>query len=179
MFCSNCGAKMDDGSQFCASCGQTVASTASSASSLTASQSSAPPVYQASAGAVALPGVEYAGFLKRFAAILIDDVILVLATILLVAVNEDAGTMIAIVLWWLYFALQESSERQATIGKRALGIIVTDLQGERVTFARATGRFFSKYLSGVIFSIGYIMAAFTSRKQALHDLLASTLVVNK
>ncbi len=80
---------------------------------------------------------------------------------------------------WLYFALMESSPRQATLGKQALGIMVTDLAGQRISFARATGRFFAKILSGLILWIGYVMAAFTERKQALHDLLASCLVVAK
>jgi uncharacterized RDD family membrane protein YckC len=83
------------------------------------------------------------------------------------------------VLQWLYFALMESSAHQATLGKMALGIIVTDMQGQRLTFGRATGRFFAKILSGCMIYIGFIMAAFTERKQALHDMIASTLVVRK
>jgi uncharacterized RDD family membrane protein YckC len=58
-----------------------------------------------------------------------------------------------------------------------LGISVTDLSGNRISFGRATGRYFSKIISGIIFCIGYIMAAFTAKKQALHDIMASTLVV--
>ncbi len=73
----------------------------------------------------------------------------------------------------------ESSSKQATLGKMALGIIVTDVNGERIGFGRATGRFFGKIVSGMIFYIGYIMAGFTDRKQALHDMMAGTLVVNK
>jgi uncharacterized RDD family membrane protein YckC len=78
---------------------------------------------------------------------------------------------------WLYFALLESSSKQATVGKMALGIRVTDLDGRRITFGRATGRHFGKILSGLILGIGFLMAAFTERKQALHDMLAGTLVV--
>jgi uncharacterized RDD family membrane protein YckC len=59
----------------------------------------------------------------------------------------------------------------------ALGIRVTDLDGGRISFGRATGRYFGKILSGLILGIGFLMAAFTERKQALHDLLAGTLVV--
>ncbi|MGI8638732.1 MAG: RDD family protein [Pyrinomonadaceae bacterium] len=76
-----------------------------------------------------------------------------------------------------YFTLLESSRWQATLGKLILGIKVTDLSGGRISFARATGRFFGKILSGQVLLIGYLMAAFTERKQALHDLLAGTLVV--
>jgi len=81
---------------------------------------------------------------------------------------------------WLYYALLESSVHQGTLGKMALGLIVTDMQGRRVTFGRASGRFFAKLITGLIpFWIGYIMAGFTQKKQALHDLIASCLVLKK
>jgi uncharacterized RDD family membrane protein YckC len=80
---------------------------------------------------------------------------------------------------WLYFALMESSAKQGTIGKMALGIKVTDLNGNRISFGRATGRFFGKIISGMILYIGFIMAGFTDKKQAMHDMIAGTLVVNK
>ena len=79
---------------------------------------------------------------------------------------------------WLYFAYLESGEKQATWGKQALGIYVTDLAGQRITFGRATGRFFGKIVSGLIpLGIGFIMAGFTERRQALHDMIASTLIL--
>jgi uncharacterized RDD family membrane protein YckC len=77
---------------------------------------------------------------------------------------------------WIYEAAMESSSKQATLGKMALGLKVTDLEGRRISFARATGRHFSKIISGCILLIGYIMAGFTQRKQALHDMIAGTLV---
>jgi uncharacterized RDD family membrane protein YckC len=81
---------------------------------------------------------------------------------------------------WLYFAYLESGEKQGTWGKQILGIYVTDLAGYRVTFARASGRFFAKLISGLIpLAIGYIMAGFTERKQALHDMIASCLVLRR
>lgn len=81
---------------------------------------------------------------------------------------------------WLYYALLESSVHQGTLGKMALGLIVTDMEGKRVTFARASGRFFAKIITGLIpFFIGYIMAGFTQKKQALHDMIASCLVLKK
>jgi uncharacterized RDD family membrane protein YckC len=85
---------------------------------------------------------------------------------------------IAEVAKWLYFAYLESGEKQATWGKQALGIYVTDLAGQRVAFGRATGRFFAKIVTGLIpLGIGFIMAGFTERRQALHDMIASTLVL--
>lgn len=87
--------------------------------------------------------------------------------------------LVLIVVIWLYFALMESSKFQGTVGKIAIGIIVTDMEGNRISFARATGRYFGKILSSLIFMIGFIMAGFTEKKQALHDMLAGTLVWKK
>ena len=78
-----------------------------------------------------------------------------------------------------YWAAFESSKWQASPGKMALGIKVTDLNGNRISFARASGRYFAKILSGLTLLVGYFMAAFTARKQALHDIIAGCLVVNK
>ncbi len=80
---------------------------------------------------------------------------------------------------WLYFALMESSGQQGTLGKMALSIKVTDMNGNRISFGRATGRYFAKIISSLTLCIGYIMAGFTQQKQALHDIIAGCLVVNK
>lgn len=85
--------------------------------------------------------------------------------------------IIAVTISWLYYALMESSQRQATLGKLAAGIKVTDLNGNRISFLQATGRYFAKILSGLMFGIGYLMIIFTEKKQGLHDILAGTLVV--
>ena len=88
--------------------------------------------------------------------------------------------LIAVLAQWLYSAYLESGEKQATWGKQAMGIYVTDMAGNRITFARASGRFFAKLVSGMVpLLIGYIMAAFTARKQALHDMIANTLVLKR
>ena len=81
-------------------------------------------------------------------------------------------------LAWLYFAVCESSSWQATIGKLAMGIRVTDLQGQRISFPRALGRYAAKLLSTLLLLIGFLMVAWTHRKQGLHDMLANTLVLN-
>jgi uncharacterized RDD family membrane protein YckC len=80
---------------------------------------------------------------------------------------------------WLYYALCEASAGMATPGKRALGLIVTTAQGQQLSFARATGRYFGKFISGLLLGIGFLMAAFTQRKQALHDMMAETLVMQR
>ena len=86
------------------------------------------------------------------------------------------GTVINFVFGWLHFSIMESSPTQATLGKIAIGIVVTDRHGNRVSFGRATGRHFGKIISGIIFGIGYLMIAFTGKKQGLHDIMADTLV---
>ena len=81
---------------------------------------------------------------------------------------------------WLYFAYLESGEKQGTWGKQMLGLYVTDLAGNRISFGRASGRFFAKIITGLIpLGIGYIMAGITERKQALHDMIASCLVLRR
>jgi len=84
--------------------------------------------------------------------------------------------LVAVTLQWLYDALLTSSTWQATVGKRVVKLKVTDMEGNRISFGRATGRFFAKILSGMMCNIGFIMAAFTERKQALHDMISGTLV---
>lgn len=137
--------------------------------------------------------MKYAGFWKRFVAAFLDGIILYIlgaligfvfgllyATALRTAEGLEAISLIlGFVISWLYYALMESSSQQATLGKQAMGIIVTDLNNNRISFARATGRYFAKIISGIILLIGYIMAAFTEKKQALHDIIASTLVISK
>jgi uncharacterized RDD family membrane protein YckC len=77
----------------------------------------------------------------------------------------------------VYYSLLESSSWQGTLGKKLLGMRVTDLNGNRISFGRATGRYFGKILSGMICFIGFVMVAFTEKRQGLHDMLAGTLVV--
>lgn len=154
------------------------------------------------------PVVRYAGFWRRFVAHLIDQIIvcivafmLFIPALALLGIGIGSGMMdespsaigfvfaaiaayltailVIIILQWLYYALMESSNKQATLGKLALGIVVTDLNGGRISFGRATGRYFGKIISGMILYIGFIMAGFTEKKQALHDIMASCLVILK
>jgi uncharacterized RDD family membrane protein YckC len=139
------------------------------------------------------PMVSYGGFWRRFVAFVIDSFVMIAANAFvgffigivagIAGLNENAIFLISypisIVTNWLYYAILQSSPLEATLGKLALGMRVTDLNGNRISFARATGRYFAKLLSGAILLIGYIMAGFTEKKQALHDMLAGTLVVNR
>lgn len=98
-----------------------------------------------------------------------------------------AGIMALIGAYWilatciqiLYFTFMESSKNQATVGKMAMGLMVTDLNGGKLDFSKALVRNLCKIISNLTMLIGYIMAAFTEKKQALHDMIASTLVVKK
>ena len=94
----------------------------------------------------------------------------IVGTVLLLAITIAA-------VGWFYFALMESSKQQATLGKMALGLKVTDMEGKKISFARATGRYFGKIISNMIFMIGYILAGLTEKKQALHDMIAGCLVI--
>lgn len=138
--------------------------------------------------------VVYSGFWRRVAASLIDSVILsvpgfILGIVLGLAmvsggiddteVVELTGKVVGLFLGWLYYALMESSSKQATIGKMVMGIKVTDLEGNQISFGRASGRHFGKILSALILAIGYLMMLFTQKKQTLHDLMAGCLVVKK
>lgn len=87
--------------------------------------------------------------------------------------------LIGIAAIWLYCTLMESSSKQATLGKMALGIIVTDMNGERISWRKANARYWSHVVSNLTLMIGYVMAAFTEKRQALHDMIAGTLVVKR
>ena len=177
MFCPKCGRENDNTALFCQWC------------------------------RVAFTTVEYAGFWKRFLAYIIDYIIgivfvfLVSFTVMIIWEgllerqqlfswlprifgSDDRmawvlGQFGGFVLWWLYYAFMESSVKQATLGKMALGIIVTDLVGNKISFGKASGRFFGKIISALIVCVGFIMAGVTEKKQALHDIMAGCLVVKK
>ena len=180
MYCTQCGIPNPDDAKFCHNCGYRLA----------------PEI---------LSSPEYAGFWRRFVAYIVDRMILALPSAALVllfivpstlnlvsnvcdpvhipfAILSFIGSWVwlvfAIVLGHLlYFAWFESSGIQATPGKMLLGIIVTDVQGRRVTFLRALGRNAGKVISHMVLNIGFIMAGITARKQGLHDMLADCLVV--
>ncbi len=117
----------------------------------------------------------FAGFWRRVMAAILDGILILAATGVVAAFTT--GGLVFVVVGWLYYAFMESSAKQATLGKLAMGIRVTDMNNKQVDFGRATGRFFSKFISMITLCIGFIMAAFTDRKQALHDQIAKTLVL--
>ena len=188
MFCPACGKEAPELTNFCQYCGQTLTLAAMG-----------PGNHYTRAAAPAT--VKYVAFWPRFVAFIIDAIIVsivVLGATMVVGLATGAKMLtygknpgqllaafvsvkflISTVVQWLYWASMESSHTQATLGKMAMGFKVTDLQGERLSFARATGRYFGKYVSALILCIGFIMIDFTEKMQGLHDIMAGTLVVKK
>lgn len=134
----------------------------------------------------------YGGFWRRLVALFIDFVamlvpLFILTTALrasLVALIDadtelvnTANSILTTSFWWLYFAGMNSSSWQASVGKRALGMKIVGRDGERISFTRASVRFFAEYLSLLPLFIGFFMAGWTQRKQSLHDLIVKTYVV--
>lgn len=173
MYCKECGYEVGSG-DFCSNCGASLVDTANR---------------------------RYAGFWIRFAASFIDGIIIgipifIIAFILGIFsmfsstevntdVYEESLLILNIFLYLgslmistLYYAGMHASKWQGTLGKMIVGIKVTDVHGKRISFGRSLGRFFATILSSILY-IGYIMAAFTKKKQSLHDLIAGTVVVYK
>ncbi len=133
-----------------------------------------------------LTGTAYGGFWIRVLAYLVDTVVLFIGFVVLGAACAFLGPAGAPILGAagvigpiLYWGLMQASARQATFGKSLLGMKVTDTDGNRLSIPRSLVREVAKILSGFLLLIGFLMAAFTGRKQALHDMIASTVVVRE
>lgn len=185
MDCNKCGTKMIEGENFCQSCGTTALARNS---------------IQTFHEPLDFSKTDYAGFWLRVAAWLLDTIFLLILVsiisfisglilgLILVIISslmelqdvllDVVIDIIVIVVPWLYYTLMEWSSMQGTLGKKIVGIKVTDLNGNRISFGRATGRHFGKFLSS-IFSIGFIAVIFTEKKQGYHDLLTRCLVVKR
>jgi len=183
VICPKCGLDVTGGVPSCPSCGETIPDPSSNTGRTPSAR-------------FAIARVVYAGFWPRVLAYLIDSLLLgtVVGFLILRPMMDRAGipvdnpwtlltgnsrqilaiNLLLTMTSWLYWALMESSRWRATLGKKILGLEVTDLEGRRISFARATVRYFGK----IIF-VGFIMVAFTEKKQALHDIIAGCLVVKK
>ncbi len=129
--------------------------------------------------------IAYAGFWNRLMGMILDGFILsagaLAVGILAIFLSHDKTVIeiissLVFVASILYYIAMEASAKQATLGKMIMGIKVVDLNGNKISGGRSTGRFFSKYISS-IFLVGFIMQPFTQKKQALHDMIAGTLVI--
>ncbi|MFD0999219.1 RDD family protein [Ohtaekwangia kribbensis] len=131
------------------------------------------------------PQMRYAGFWIRVGAYLIDGILLAVVNVILgLVIGSSSGSIgaallvnaISIGIGLAYFAGLESSEKQATLGKQAVGIKVGNVNGEKITFANALGRYFGKIISGLLLGIGFMMVGWDEKKQGIHDKLADTYV---
>ena len=207
MYCSKCGGSMPEGAVYCSNCGQAFSVPVAAPRTLLAPGPAALPAH---AGVASGPRVDYAGFWLRLLALIIDNVILGLGFVLVLIPlifltglhkllddfhpDEDMNNVgiamfvgiiliaatVSLILTWLYHALMESSDWQATLGKKVLGLVVTDMAGHRVSFGRSTGRHFGKLITNLIPAfLGYVMAGFTEKRQALHDMMSGCLVLRR
>ena len=191
MNCYQCGTENTDNEVFCSKCGNDLRKPI-----IQRSGSNKPAISATATVSKSSARVYYAGFWRRFLAVIIDG--LILGVVLGIGFgieflskgasrNPNTFSVVeiifnnigALIIPWLYFALMESSLKQATLGKMALGIVVTNLDDNRLSFGRASARYWGKIVSCLILGIGFFMAGFTQQKQALHDIMAKTLVINK
>ena len=201
MFCPKCGKETDASGQFCQWCGAPIDTTLPAPAVMTASDPDEGPEIGIYAGL----GRRFVAFIVDAILIAIFGIIAVtffnqangimyfyyiVADHAPITSLTEAGTPISalgpiiaaigllfVVVPWLYYAGFESSRGQATPGKVLMHLEVTDLEGNRITFARATLRFFGKFLSTVIIFIGFLMIGFTKKRQGLHDTIAGCLVL--
>lgn len=171
MFCRHCGKEIDENVEFCPFCQTRVSLKTQRISDA--------------------PQVTYAGFWNRFGAYIIDSIILIVIFVALsfpfilgIEYLGGIGDAFAILLfllvpvgWVLYYAIQESSEYQATLGKRALNIKVCDEDGNRISFGRALVRSIAKFITGFVFNPLFILIGLTAKKQGIHDFIVNTFVI--
>lgn len=208
MFCQACGANVANGLASCTSCGRPIVGYAvgQAGGGAEAAAIAAPAPTR-----VAVSATNYAGFWLRLVAAILDNIVLIVPSvplfILMFAslVPEIAAArgnpmllmasmlpriiflvVVIVCMKWLYWALMESSGWQGTIGKKALGLYVTDMEGNRVSFGKASGRFWGGRglsnvpgVGGLYYLIDCICAGVTERKQAVHDMIAGCLVMRR
>lgn len=111
---------------------------------------------------------QYAGFWERFLARFLDMLIIIIPQL-----------CIPLVPAWLYWSLQQSSEKERTVGQGVAQIKLMSIDGNKVTFGQATGRFFGNFLNVITFFVGYLLFFTGEKKQCLHDMLSGTIVVKE
>ena len=179
MFCPRCGTWLPDEAASCSLCRLVLRPGAAAAPA------------SATAPAAIVEQVAYAGFWRRFWALLIDVIVTYfpIATVRVLLGLPASGSfdplqpsawwagMFELLIDWLYAAFLISSPWRATLGQAVMDLHVTDLNGDRISFARATGRWLAQILNLVTLGFGILLQLFTARRQALHDLVSRTVVV--
>jgi uncharacterized RDD family membrane protein YckC len=210
VYCSKCGSEISPTTAFCSTCGQAISVLAPAAvpslSPVDPNQYEVAAAPAATYSGVAYAGfwLRFVAFIIDGVVSGILFVVLLIPLFILTGaggalsrissgedISDEAGAFLAfgfifgllsitVGVRWLYYALLESSSWQATLGKKMLNLTVTDMAGQPISFARASGRYFSKFITNLIpLAIGYILAGFTEKKQALHDMIASCVVLRK
>ncbi|NLW47253.1 MAG: RDD family protein [Firmicutes bacterium] len=169
MYCSKCGKSYQADLKKCPYCNQQETKTASAREDFGNYRDRA---------CLRVFQYKQADFALRMTATLIDLIILIIPVILLIVFTKVFGVIISVIIGWAYYALLESSSLQGTIGKFALKLEVTDLEGQPLNLLQATKRYFAHYLSILTLGAGYIILAFNDKKQAVHDLLTDCMVLD-
>lgn len=184
MFCPACGTRATSGAITCTLCGALLPGhTAEEARARVPVHARVP------------EPVRYGGFWRRLAALLLDALVLYFPAAIvrvllgLPAINSMTSTMnvdsslpmiasaVELFMDWLYVAFLVASRSRATLGMMVMDLQVSDLHGARISFSRATWRYFAQFLSVITLFIGYFMQPFNARRQTLHDMLSGTVVV--
>ncbi len=197
MFCGRCGTWAPESAAACPACGESLqphalGMTSGRGPETSAAQAQFQHLFVHPPRASQWTHEVFGGFWRRFAAAFVDGIVLFFPqAITRVALNlslfstgesSDAVTELLVsvgtlVMYWLYSSLLESSARQATLGQQLLGLRVMDVEGRRISFARASARYFGQILSALICGVGYLFNLWTSRRQTLHDLIAGCVLV--
>jgi uncharacterized RDD family membrane protein YckC len=134
----------------------------------------------------------FGGFWIRVGAYFVDVVVLLIPMLLISflfravtpasdeleqAIVQFMDFLLSLIVWWIYFAVLHSSTWQASVGKKLVGLKAVDKNMHRISFGRATGRYFAEIISALILCIGYMMVGWTKKKQGLHDMTAGTYVI--
>ena len=206
MICPECGERNNDDARMCGMCGKILKSFQAPSSATThqvpvvrqdavVRPATLPPPPRPNRPPPARTGnyilqSSSAGLFQRWLAAFIDNILVVIFAAIIAAftyplilndlqsdiAKEIYANIVILLVSWTYFAGMESSSRQATIGKGIMHIMVCDTDGFPISFGRATGRFLAKTFLSPILLVGYIMVFFMPRHQALHDLIANTVV---
>ena len=186
-FCTQCGARVNEKDLFCPNCGHTRIKQASQPPEHAQPDTTAPQFSPAE------PAVQmqYAGWWRRFVAMMLDSILLLLLGSIIdfvlakifgppIELTDPAfvlGFLLGAVLGILYYVVTESGSSQGTPGKCLVGLKVVDLDGNRISGTKALGRHFGKWVSSLALMAGWFFPIFTKKKQALHDIMAGTLII--